>query len=215
MIGDLKALLCDMDGVLVDSEALHWETVHDVLRALGVLTEGERLPAQIGWGDHAFWTEQRGRYGLLQSAEELTALRATHAERRLASSPPPCLPGSLEGLRALKLSHPALRLAVVSASPLRQMELSLKAYEDLFELMISGVDHCTHNKPSPEPYLTAMEQLGLDPASCGVIEDSPTGLRAALSSGARVWCLGHAEGTEALKGLTGRITRIDELRHTS
>ena len=212
MIYELKALLCDMDGVLVDSEALHWDTVHDVLCALGVLSEGERLPAQIGWGDHDFWTEQRARYALPQSAEELTSLRAQYAERRLAATPPPCVPGSLEGLQAIKSAHPSLRLAVVSASPLRQMELSLSAYEGLFELMLSGVDHCEHNKPSPEPYLTAIGRLGLTPAECGVIEDSPTGLRAGLSSGAHVWCLGEAEGTEAFEGrIVSHLKHITEL----
>jgi len=212
VIGELKAILCDMDGVLVDSEALHWETVHDVLHELGALREGERLPEQIGWGDHELWAVQRARYALSQSAEELTSLRAQHAERRLEATPPPCVPGSLEGLQALKRAHPTLRLAVVSASPLRQMEQSLSAYEGLFELMVSGVDHCEHNKPSPEPYLTAMARLGLSPAECGVIEDSPTGLRAALSSEAHVWCLGEAEGTEMFEGrLTGRLKHITEL----
>ena len=215
MEGQPAVILCDMDGVLVDSEALHWESVHDVLLALGVISSTERLPERIGWGDEALWTELKRRYQLSESPTALTELRAERAERRLCEAPPPRIRGSREGLLALRARDPQLRFAVVSASPLKQMALSLLEYEGLFELMISGVDDCAENKPSPEPYLTAMARLAVEPARCWIFEDSPTGLRAALASGARVWRLKTAPDALIEASLTSaeraQLTALDSI----
>ncbi|WP_376715190.1 HAD family hydrolase [Janibacter limosus] len=51
-----------------------------------------------------------------------------------------------------------------------------------FGIVVSG-DLVTHGKPHPEPYLTAAEQLGVDPVACVAIEDSPTGVRSAVAAG--------------------------------
>ena len=202
-----------MDGVLVDSEQLHWESVIDVLVELKRLSPGERIPERIGWGDAALWSELRVTYELKEEVEQLIELRASYAERRLIERPPPPIRGSKEGLRALKARYPDLRLVVVSASPLRHMELSLRSYAGLFEGLVSGIDHCKLNKPSPEPYLTAMSGLGLEPEACAIIEDSPTGLQSALTSGAKVWCLGDAPGTGRFTPqLQGRLSSIEELK---
>lgn len=212
MTAKIRAILCDMDGVLVDSEVLHWESVHDVLRAHKALGSQERLIPRIGWGDHALWEELKALYGLQATAIDLTEQRAKFAENRLKQTPPPLIKGSLEGLTNLKSQQTDLKIAVVSASPLQQMILSLKPYPKIFDLLISGVDHCLHNKPSPEPYLTAMKQLQVQPQECVIIEDSPTGLEAAILSGARVWCLGKAPGSERFEAqLQGYLLGIDEL----
>lgn len=207
-----SALLCDMDGVLVDSEALHWESVLDTLRSLGAL---ERHPAplpRVGWGDHDLWREYQQTYQLSECPLTLTERRSRFAEARLKASPPPHIKGSLEGLLALKIIAPSLPIAVVSASPLEQMRLSLRGYGALFEFLLSGVDDCEQNKPSPEPYLRAAERLGVPLSACWVVEDSPTGLSAALAGGAQVWCLGSEEGTAPLlPQCLGQLSSLLEL----
>jgi beta-phosphoglucomutase-like phosphatase (HAD superfamily) len=54
-----------------------------------------------------------------------------------------------------------------------------------FELTLAG-DEVTHAKPHPEPYLTAARRLGVEPAHCVVVEDSPSGVAAAEAAGAAV-----------------------------
>lgn len=204
------AVICDMDGVLVDSEELHWRSVELVLGDLGALARHPAPPPRVGWGDHALWEEFRQTYSLAPSALELTARRAEVAEGLLRAAPPPRVPGALEGLRALKELCPALPMAVASASQRSHMLLSLKEYEGVFDLLVSGLDDCAHNKPAPDVYLLAASRLGVDPAACWVAEDSPTGLRAALAAGARVWRVGAAEGAEVFDSrCAGRLDSLE------
>jgi len=205
------AVICDMDGVLVDSEALHWRSVVLVLDALGALARRPAPPPRVGWGDRALWEELRLTYALPQGAEALTALRAEVAEGLLRASPPPRVPGALEGLRALKARCPSLPMGVASASQRSHMALSLREYEGLFDVLVSGLDDCAHNKPAPDAYLLAAARLGAPPAACWVAEDSPTGLRAALAAGARVWRVGAVEGAERLDDrCEGRLGSLEE-----
>jgi beta-phosphoglucomutase-like phosphatase (HAD superfamily) len=197
------AILFDMDGVLVDSEALHWESVGDVLRAL-LGPEAPTLSPRIGWGDDELWNELRARFGLEYSAQELTALRGRYALTRLRSSPPPAMPDALMALRLWRARSASLPLAVVSASPRAQIDQSLIEFideegRDLFTTRVSGVDDTPHNKPHPDPYLTVMHTLGVTPERCWIAEDSETGLSAALASGARVFAVGAHSAPSALK----------------
>lgn len=205
-----SAIICDMDGVLVDSEALHWRSVVQVLQELGALTHHAAPAPRVGWGDHALWEEFRHTYALSLSALELTGRRAEVAEELLRAAPPPRCPGALEGLRALKARLPHVPMAVASASQRSHMELSLTEYAGVFDVIVSGLDDCAHNKPAPDPYLLAAARLGVPIEGCWVAEDSPTGLRSALAAGARVWRVGEVEGAEALEGrCAGRLLTLE------
>ena len=197
-----QALLFDMDGVLVDSEALHWETVGDVLRNhLG--SAAPSLPPRIGWGDHELWEELRVQFQLEGTVAELTAERGVWALRRIAATPPSPMPHALEAVRCWRQNAPTLPLVVVSASPKDQMVQSLINYKDhvgdrLFDAYVSGVDDVTRNKPDPEPYDAAISNLGLSPSACWISEDSSTGLTAALGSGAQVIAVGAHSASHSL-----------------
>ena len=94
-----QALLFDMDGVLVDSEDLHWQTVGDVLRVhLGV--QAPSLAPRIGWGDHELWEELRSRFQLKATAVELTSERNLCALKRLSGQPPPPMLKALEAIKS-------------------------------------------------------------------------------------------------------------------
>lgn len=197
-----QALLFDMDGVLVDSEALHWETVGDVLRDhLG--SAAPVLPPRVGWGDHELWEELRVRFDLEGSAAELTAERGVWALKRIALTPPPPMPYALETLRRWRQNAPNLPMVVVSASPKDQIVQSLIHYRDhlgelLFDAYVSGVDDVARNKPDPAPYRAAISNLGLTPSACWISEDSSTGLTAALGSGAQVIAVGAHSASHSL-----------------
>ena len=197
------ALLLDMDGVLVDSEALHWETVMDVLRA-HLSDQVPYLKPRIGWGDDELWTELRDRFDLEASVVDLTTERGRYALKRLAATPPSPMPLAVHTLQQWRLSAPNLPLVVVSASPRDQMIQSLTPFVDhtaksLFNTYISGIDDVVHNKPKPDPYLRAISQLGLAPEVCWIVEDSATGLMAALASGAQVISIGADDAPISLK----------------
>lgn len=198
-----EAIFFDMDGILVDSEALHWESVGDVLSdQLG--THAPRLPPRIGWGDYELWAELKEKYELLGSVKDLTAAREECVLIRMRETPPSPMPKALETLKEWRLSAPELPMWVVSASPLKQMEQSLTSFVDeqgtgLFNGLVSGVDDVPHNKPHPAPYLHASWRSGCAPTHCWIAEDSETGLKAALASGGTVFAVGAHSASDELK----------------
>ena len=194
-----KAIFFDMDGVLVDSEALHWESVLEVLK-IHLGNEAPLLPQRIGWGDEDLWKELADQYALKGDSKSLTQERGRLAMISLAAHPPPRMLGALEAILKWRAHQPELILAVVSASPKDQMQESLKSFTDekgdsVFDALFSGVDDVSNNKPAPDAYLAAMRHFKLSPEECWIAEDSSTGLSAALASGAKVYAIGaeHAE----------------------
>lgn len=189
-----KAILFDMDGVLVDSEALHWRSVTHILhKYLGHKTPV--LEQRVGWGDYQLWQEMIDTYTLPGTPQSLTQERGEVALQLLKDHPPSLISGAYEAISTWKQADPNLILAVVSASPRQQMSQSLIEYVDhqgnsLFQAIFSGIEDAVQNKPSPEPYLVAMKHFELDPSDCWIAEDSTTGLHAGLASGARVFPVG-------------------------
>jgi beta-phosphoglucomutase-like phosphatase (HAD superfamily) len=81
------------------------------------------------------------------------------------------------------------------------------APEGTFATIVAG-DEVTHGKPHPEPYLTAAERLGVAPADCVAVEDSPVGIASALASGARTLGVEAVVPVEERPGLS-RLRTLD------
>ena len=188
-----KALFFDMDGILVDSEALHWESVHRVLRNyLG--SQAPQLEQRVGWGDLELWEELISYYDLPKDPITLTQERGQIALDLLREKPPPLMPSALKAICAWHTHPQRPIMAVVSASPKAHMVQSLKDYIDpqgqsIFDGLFSGIDDSDQNKPCPQPYLTAMKYFSVLPNESWVAEDSTTGLTAALNSQANVFAV--------------------------
>jgi HAD superfamily hydrolase (TIGR01509 family) len=176
----LQAVIFDLDGVLIDSEAI-WSRVRAavVARQGGHWTEEDQRNVM---GDNSRqWSAYIKRtWHLAQSEEEifravLDAMIATYTQGV------PVLPGAREAVHLLSAHYP---LAVASSSP---RELILVALErtgmaGYFRTVVSS-DEVTHGKPAPDVYLLAAARLHLEPAVCVAVEDSSNGIRAALAAG--------------------------------
>ena len=76
-----------------------------------------------------------------------------------------------------------------------------------FAAVITG-DEVAHGKPHPEPYLAAVRTLGVDPARCVAIEDSPTGVRSAVAAGIPTLAVPHIVPVPELDGATQRSSLV-------
>ena len=72
-------------------------------------------------------------------------------------------------------------------------------------------DEVRQGKPHPEPYLLAATKLGVDPARCVAIEDSPTGVRSALAAGCRVIAVPHVVPVPDELDVDGRLVKVSSL----
>lgn len=203
--GDGPGLLLDLDGVLFESEPLHQEAWERSLRTFGV------APAD-GW-----YGAQRGR-SLMDVAASLAAAfvpgataeeiarRKNAAYQELAAGLPPA-PGVAEALADL-----GLRAAVVSSSLAPDVFVLLRGstLERHVEAVVTGSDSPAH-KPAPDLYLLGMLRLGLPAARCAAVEDSASGVRAALAAGLRVVAVTPDEGAFPT-ATTARKTAAEAIR---
>jgi beta-phosphoglucomutase-like phosphatase (HAD superfamily) len=188
----MKALVFDMDGLLVDTEDLHLRTFATLATARGVPCSPRDLYGWIGKGQHrlASWIVSEAGEG---SVEEIVAAqRAAFLEALEAERPAP-QPGFAELLEVALGEGLALGLVSNSDEVLVRATMDVvlphlkrsTRLEETFSVVVTR-DRVSHPKPAPDPYLLAAEELGLAPAECLVFEDSPSGGVAARAAGCRL-----------------------------
>jgi HAD superfamily hydrolase (TIGR01509 family) len=175
-------VIFDCDGVLVDSEAISMHAEARLLTQLGApCTANELHDRFVGRTSHEIWSEMAAERGLSLPADFTTwyedQLEAVYrAELQ-----------SVAGVPAM-LAQLALPVSCASNSTRRmlRLKLALTGLDHHFSGRLHSADDVAKPKPAPELYLRAASQVGVEPMRCVVVEDSPTGARAALAAGMTV-----------------------------
>lgn len=177
-----------MDGTLVDTEPYWMAAETTLVESFGGTWSHEDALQLVGNGllDSALILQ---RAGVDMEAEAIISTLTDAVQESLRTEGVPFRPGARELLRELK--DAGIPTALVTMS-LRRMALGVVELIDFdaFDLVVAG-DDVDNPKPHPEPYLQAAALLDIDIAEAVVIEDSPTGLRAGISSGAVVLGVPH------------------------
>ncbi len=186
----MRALIFDMDGVLIDSEPLWQEAEMAAFGEAGLrlgpddclLTTGLRVDATVD-----FWCARHPGLAPVR-AELITSIldRLIELVRRRG-----CLkPGVEEALGFARGS--GLRVAIASSSPYVVIRTVLDTFslESVFEVVHSAEEE-ERGKPDPAVYLTTARKLGVEPGRCAAVEDSPNGLLSAKA--ARMKCIAIPE----------------------
>jgi beta-phosphoglucomutase len=181
----VRGLLLDMDGTLFDSEVLHIQAWRQVLESLGAVYPDAWYQPWIGTPDRelpAAVLAERPELGIGPEAmlERKAAVYGELARREL--KPFAGLEARLRGLAA-----EGAPMVVCTSSRRLDAELSLTAggLADLFPLRVA-LEDAPAPKPDPSPYRNAAGLIGLDPAECLAIEDSPAGVASATGAGCLV-----------------------------
>lgn len=180
----IKAVIFDMDGLLVDSETLAMRTVLKVAPELGVKLEPGEEKNIVGRTARKFFTELLEKNGSTMNPIEAVDVFHQSYEKLLSTKLE-----AFEGAKTLpkELKDQGFRLALVSGSTTTQVNtiLNFLGVKDLFEVIVS-VDDITHSKPNPEGFLLGAQKLGVAPKECVVLEDAAAGVRAGKAAGMRV-----------------------------
>jgi HAD superfamily hydrolase (TIGR01509 family) len=192
----VRAVIVDMDGVIVDSEPYSMQALIDILRQYGVEPTEDDLRRSYGRRIRDDFIDYFSRYGV--TADVHLAIAHKHARYyHLAAGHLQPLPGVMPLLKRLR--HCGYRLALASSGDLVKIAFGMQALQlnGTFEAIVSG-DDVTHSKPHPEIYQTAAQRLGVPTAACIAIEDAPAGVEAAKRAGMRCIAVTNSVGREQL-----------------
>ena len=206
-----RAVIFDVDGVLVDSYDAHFRSWRDVLAEHGLALDEAGFAQTFGRTSREIIAKMWGD-GVDDARARAIDDRKEALYRDLVRDAFPAMAGAVALIDALLAA--GFVLGVGSSAPPANVELTLACLgrRAAFSAIVTGRD-VTRGKPDPQVFLLAAERLGVAPAQCVVIEDAPAGVRAAVAAGmAGVALLGTAPAeTLAEAGAWLTVGSLDEL----
>ena len=204
-----RAVIFDMDGVIVDSEPRHEQAFLEVVRDLGY---GERPGVEfgdyVGRSDQELWRDFVALHQPPFTKEELLAMKRSRV-LALIRRDQPIFAGLPELVAKLADRFP-LALASGSERPIVEEVLALQGLGRFFSAVVSDTE-VPHGKPAPDIFLRAAELLGIAPAACCVIEDSKPGVAAARAAGMQVVAITNTHAAAELAQATHVVGTYREL----
>lgn len=204
----IKAVLFDMDGVLIEAKEWHYEALNKALDLFGMpisrhdhLTTFDGLPTRKKL---EMLSLERGLptqlHEFINEMKQLYTLEMVHTlcKPRFAQE------NALSTLKAMGYKMAVCSNSVRSSVNLMMDRSGLAPYLDI---QISNED-VSKGKPDPEMYLKAMKHFGLRPDECLILEDNENGIKAARASGAHLLIIKEVEETN-LENILGRIREIE------
>ncbi|MBL8991911.1 MAG: HAD family phosphatase [Spirochaetia bacterium] len=187
----IRAILFDMDGVIVSTQEQHARSEHLAFLEFGLdIAPAEITRRYAGFVDRALFADglrTSGKDHSPETIDRITSLKWKLMDRIVQNEGLALIPGALELILAFR--NDGLPLAIASSSPMsfidRVMEHCLIG--EYFKALTSGHE-VKHGKPAPDIFLLAASRLGARPEECLVIEDARSGMQGAKS--ANMFCLG-------------------------
>lgn len=186
----IEAILFDMDGVLVDSEAFIAQAAIAMLaERYGISATREDFLPFVGTGENRFIGGVAAKYGVTIDLEPDKA-RTYDLYHELIRGKLEALPGAVAFVRACRAR--GLKTAIATSADRRKLEASLREIglsDADFDAVVDGLQ-VERKKPFPDIYLEAARRLGVPPERCLVVEDAVSGVKAAKAAGASCLALG-------------------------
>ncbi|PIJ42252.1 HAD family phosphatase [Tatumella sp. OPLPL6] len=193
MNNKIKAVIFDMDGVLIDAREWHYHALNRALQLFGMPIDYEQhlrrfdgLPTK-----EKLLTLHKEQNLPLKLFKFIDQLKQKYTLEIVETS---CHPQFQHEYLLSRLSQDGYKLAVASNSIKKTIEVMLSKANiiDYFDFYLSNQD-VVNSKPSPDIYVKAISRLGLLPSECLIVEDNDNGIKAAIGSGAHVLTIKNIE----------------------
>ena len=193
IMGQIKGIIFDMDGVLIQSEVYMCECAKAALNEFGIVAKDEDFQPFVGSGEDKYVGGVAELYGIPYDTamkDRAYELYITNAKTGIH-----VMPGILKLFA--ELADAGFKIAIASSADRIKVDTNIRAI-GIQEQMLSGLvtgDQIIHKKPAPDIFLEAAKRMHLQPDECIVVEDALNGVQAALAAGMK--CI----------GITGTFTR--------
>ncbi|HNQ35192.1 MAG TPA: HAD family phosphatase [bacterium] len=205
--GRRRAVIFDIDGVIFDTERIHLQAWANLFERIGVQLGPADYRRGVGVADQLFLAElkRNGRVPRRPSIEALLNSKEKEVERLVAAGGVRVFPGVPELLTRLDGRADVCGASNSTRSYIRAFFSGHPELQARFRFILTR-DDIRHPKPAPDIYLACSRRIGIAPADCLVIEDSPVGIEAARRAGMR--CLAVTNSLPAARlGGAGRIVK--------
>lgn len=182
----LEAVIFDMDGLMLDTEALAIPSLHKAADVIGINLTDEIVMAMNGLNENdanALLEKELGKPLDLKKFSE--AFYEDYYKRTILKDSIPIKEGLIELIDYLKENNIKLAVATSTKADLALKKLTLVGIANRFDIIVGG-DQVTRGKPAPDPYLKAAAKLGVNTKNCLALEDSDNGAMSAFTAGIRV-----------------------------
>lgn len=203
-MSNIKAIIFDMDGVILDSETISDITWKKAAEEKGLIADNEILNACRGTNKNDTITILKKYYGSDFDSEAFLERTSQLFHEIEEKDGIPLMPYAKEILEYLK---PRYRLALASSTrgPTVERQLRTAGVIDFFETRITG-EMVEHSKPNPEIYLMACKSIGVEPGDCAAIEDSLNGIKSAYAAGLKpIMVIDKIKPTDEIKKMCVNI----------
>jgi beta-phosphoglucomutase len=204
----LRAVIFDVDGVLVQSMEKHHEAYQAAFAPLGVEVSRADVFKNEGRGSREVIESLIAERGLRLSKEQVDGMVEKKGKTFLGFGPMPKYPGVDELVESLRAR--GLRLGMVTGTSRKNIEHHFAGWLARFDVIVTA-DDVKRTKPDPEPYLRAVEKLALPPAACVVVENAPLGIRSAKAAGLRVVAITSTNPADVLKEADAIVASIRDV----
>jgi HAD superfamily hydrolase (TIGR01509 family) len=217
-MNQLRALIFDFDGVIADTEPLHFSGLQKTLREIGIdLTESDYFANYLGYDDRGCFLAALTAHDRPIDPATLTQLMKRKADAYLESVKDHAVifPGIADLVREAAARYP---LAIASGALRHEIEYILEQAGLRKEFShITSAEDVTRGKPDPQPFLLALEALRrlhdptLAPDACLVIEDSLPGIRGAKAAGMKVLAVANTHTLQDLHEADAAAPNLDQV----
>lgn len=204
----IKAIIFDMDGVLIEAKEWHFEALNRALGLFGMeISRFDHVSTYDGLPTSKKLNMLTIEKGLPRSLHDfINDMKQIYTVELINTK---CRPVFYHQYALARLMREGYTLAVCSNAIRNSVELMLDKARIIehFEFILSNQD-TTKPKPDPEIYINAMERLKLNPKECLILEDNNNGVRAALASGAHLLKI-HSINDVNYENIRSRIDEIE------
>jgi beta-phosphoglucomutase len=206
----IKAILFDMDGVLIEAKDWHYEALNEALKLFG---------SEISLHDHLVTFDglpTKDKLNMLTSVGKLpkelhpiiNKMKQKHTMRMILNK---CKPIFAHQYALSKLHSEGYKMAVCSNSIRKSVEVMIQqaGLDKYFEFYVSNED-VSKGKPDPEMYNKAISKMNLNPEECLILEDNENGIKAAKASGGHLLKIGEITDVTYLN-IKKRIKEIEKI----
>jgi HAD superfamily hydrolase (TIGR01509 family) len=204
----IKAIVFDLDGILVQSEELWDQARRELAAEHGVDWPDDATDAMMGMSSKEWSKYVHDEVGVPDSPEEINRKVLAWVEDRYRKDLP-WIEGAREAVKRMAAKYP-LGLATSSNREIIDLVMEVGQFSDLIQVTVSS-EEVERGKPAPDVYLEVMKRMQVDPGNAAAIEDSTNGLLAAHNAGMRVIAIPNEAHPPAEKGLKVADVVLDSI----